>query len=71
VGVTALTALMAGAAPAFQVSRADVNEILKDEGRGSSSLRAGKLGACSWWSRWRSRCAAGRRRPHDAQHGGR
>jgi putative ABC transport system permease protein len=43
-GVTALTALMAGAAPAFQVSRADVNEILKDEGRGSSSLRAGKLG---------------------------
>jgi putative ABC transport system permease protein len=43
-GVTALTALMAGAAPAFQVSRADINEILKDEGRGSSSLRAGKLG---------------------------
>lgn len=44
VGLTALTALMAGAAPAFQVSRADVNEILKDEGRGSSSLRAGRLG---------------------------
>ncbi|MBW3535362.1 MAG: ABC transporter permease [Gemmatimonadetes bacterium] len=44
VGVTALTALMAGAAPAFQVSRADVNEILKDEGRGSSSLRSGRLG---------------------------
>jgi predicted permease len=44
VGITALTALMAGAAPAFQVSRTDVNEILKDEGRGSSSLRAGRLG---------------------------
>jgi putative ABC transport system permease protein len=44
VGITGLTALMAGAAPAFQVSRADVNEILKDEGRGSSSLRVGRLG---------------------------
>lgn len=44
VGVTALTALMAGAAPAFQVSGADVNAILKDQGRGSSSLRAGRLG---------------------------
>jgi len=44
VGVTGLTALLAGAAPAFQVARADVGEILKDEGRGSSSLRAGRLG---------------------------
>jgi predicted permease len=44
VGVTALTALLAGAAPASQVAGADVNEILKDEGRGSSSLRAGRLG---------------------------
>lgn len=44
VAVTALTALMAGAAPAYQVSKADVNEILKDEGRGSSSLKAGRLG---------------------------
>jgi putative ABC transport system permease protein len=44
VGVTALTALLAGAAPASQVASADVNEILKDEGRGSSSLRAGRLG---------------------------
>ena len=44
VGVTLLTALMAGAAPAFQVSRADVGEILKDESRGSSSLRGGRLG---------------------------
>lgn len=44
VAITALTALVAGAAPAFQVSRADVNEILKDEGRGSSGLRVGRLG---------------------------
>lgn len=44
VGVSALTALMAGAAPAYQVSRADVNTILKDEGRGTSSLRVGRLG---------------------------
>lgn len=44
VAITGVTAVFAGAAPAFQVSRADVNEILKDEGRGSSSLRAGRLG---------------------------
>jgi putative ABC transport system permease protein len=44
VAVTALTALMAGAAPAFQVARADVSEILKDESRGSSGLRVGRLG---------------------------
>ncbi len=44
VAVTVLTAVMAGAAPAYQVSRADVNEILKDEGRGSSSLKAGRIG---------------------------
>jgi predicted permease len=44
VAITGVTALLAGAAPAFQVSRADVGEILKDEGRGSSSLRAGRLG---------------------------
>jgi putative ABC transport system permease protein len=44
VAVTAFTALLAGSAPAFHVSRADVSEILKDEGRGSSSLRGGRLG---------------------------
>jgi predicted permease len=44
VGITAFAALIAGAAPAWQVSRADINEILKDEGRGSSSRRAGRLG---------------------------
>ena len=43
VGVTALTALVAGAAPALQVGKADVNGILKDESRGSSSFHLGRL----------------------------
>ncbi len=43
VGVTGFTALVAGIAPALQVSRADVNTILKDESRGSSSLHMGRL----------------------------
>ena len=41
--VTALTAIAAGAAPAIQTARTDVNSILKDENRGSSSFRASKL----------------------------
>ncbi|UCG84887.1 MAG: ABC transporter permease [Gemmatimonadota bacterium] len=41
--VTVLTALAAGAAPAIQTARTDVNSILKDENRGSSSFRASKL----------------------------
>ena len=41
--ITVMTALVSGAAPVFQIARADVNSILKDEGRGSSSFRAGKL----------------------------
>jgi predicted permease len=43
VGLTLLTALAAGAAPALQVARADVNGILKDESRGSSSFAMGRL----------------------------
>ena len=43
VALTGLTALAAGAAPAVQVARADVNGILKDESRGSSSLHLGRL----------------------------
>jgi putative ABC transport system permease protein len=42
-GVTVLAALVAGALPAWQAARADVNEILKDEARGSSSFRMGRL----------------------------
>ena len=43
VGLTGLTALAAGAAPALQVARADVNGILKDESRGSSGFHLGRL----------------------------
>jgi len=43
VGLTGVTALLAGAAPAIQVSRANVNGVLKDESRGSSSFFMGKL----------------------------
>jgi predicted permease len=44
VALTALVAsLVSGAIPAFQASRADINEILKDESRGASSFRIGRL----------------------------
>jgi predicted permease len=38
-----VTTLIAGAIPAYQSSRADINEILKDETRGASSFRVGKI----------------------------
>lgn len=41
--MTLLSSLLAGAIPAFQASGQRVNEILKDESRGSSSLRLGRL----------------------------
>jgi putative ABC transport system permease protein len=41
--VTVISGLVAGLAPALQASRADLNEVLKDEGRGSSSLRLGRF----------------------------
>ncbi len=40
-----ISGLASGLFPALQASRSDVNEVLKDEGRGSSSLRLG------WFSR--------------------
>jgi putative ABC transport system permease protein len=44
VGLVALGATMfSGIIPAYQSSRADLNEILKDESRGSSSLKIGKM----------------------------
>jgi predicted permease len=43
VAVTVLTALASGALPSIQTARADVNSILKDENRGSSSFRASKI----------------------------
>lgn len=42
-GITAAASLIAGTFPALQASRADVNTILKDESRGSSSLRMGRF----------------------------
>lgn len=43
VGLVLLASLIAGLVPAIQASRADVNEVLKDESRGSSSLRLGRF----------------------------
>jgi len=43
IGIAALTTLIAGAIPAIQSSRADINEILKDESRGASSFRIGRI----------------------------
>ncbi|HEX3129592.1 MAG TPA: ADOP family duplicated permease, partial [Thermoanaerobaculia bacterium] len=40
-GAAVIAAAVSGLLPAFQASRTDVNEVLKDEGRGSSSLRLG------------------------------
>src|SRR4029079_9201801 len=43
VAVCALATVLAGAIPAIQSSRSDINEILKDESRGSSSLHIGRM----------------------------
>ena len=43
IAVAALTTLISGAIPAIQSSRADINEILKDDSRGASSFRIGKI----------------------------
>ena len=42
-GVALLASLVSGFLPALQSSRADINEILKDESRGASSLHIGKM----------------------------
>ncbi|HEY2825875.1 MAG TPA: ADOP family duplicated permease, partial [Gemmatimonadales bacterium] len=41
--VTGLSAVIAGIGPALQASRTDVNQTLKDQARGTSSLRLGRL----------------------------
>jgi putative ABC transport system permease protein len=41
--VASLTTLISGAIPAMQSSRADINEILKDESRGASSFKIGRI----------------------------
>ncbi|HEX9564788.1 MAG TPA: ABC transporter permease [Gemmatimonadaceae bacterium] len=43
VGVCLLATMLSGIIPAYQSSRADLNEVLKDETRGSSSLHIGKM----------------------------
>jgi putative ABC transport system permease protein len=42
-GATLAAAVVSGLVPALQVSRTELNEVLKDEGRGSTSLRLGWL----------------------------
>ncbi len=43
VAVSLLATLFAGLIPAIQSSRTDINEVLKDESRGSSSLHIGRM----------------------------
>lgn len=43
VGLAMIATLAAGLLPALQASRMDVNEILKDESRGSSGAKVGRL----------------------------
>ena len=43
IGISALAALVAGIVPGLRVTGTRVNEILKDEGRGGSSFRIGRL----------------------------
>ena len=43
VGVSLLATMLSGIIPAYQSSRADLNEVLKDESRGSSNLKIGKM----------------------------
>jgi putative ABC transport system permease protein len=42
-GATLAAAVISGLLPAIQISRTQLNEVLKDEGRGSTSLRLGWL----------------------------
>ena len=43
VGLTVVATLFAGLVPAIRASRTNVNEILSDEARGSSSVRLGRV----------------------------
>ena len=42
-GITFLATLLAGAIPAIQASRSSITEVLKDESRGASSFRLGRI----------------------------
>jgi predicted permease len=43
IGMCLLATMLSGIIPAWQSSRSDLNEVLKDETRGSSSLHIGKM----------------------------
>jgi putative ABC transport system permease protein len=43
VAVSAFAGVVAGLLPALQASKVDVNQVLKDEGRGSTGLRIGRF----------------------------
>ncbi len=43
IGISMLAALVAGSIPALKASSADLNSVLKDESRGSSGMRIGRL----------------------------
>ena len=43
VALAIVSTLFSGAIPAIQASRSDINEVLKDENRGSSSLKMGRI----------------------------
>ena len=43
IGVAVVATFASGVLPALQASRTDINEILKDESRGASSFRIGRL----------------------------
>jgi predicted permease len=43
IAIAGLTTLVSGAIPAIQSARADINEILKDDSRGASSFRIGRI----------------------------
>jgi predicted permease len=42
-GITILAALVSGIIPAIQATRANIHDVLKDESRGTSSLRLGRF----------------------------
>lgn len=43
IGVALLATLLSGLIPAYQASRSDIAEVLKDESRGASSLKIGRI----------------------------
>jgi putative ABC transport system permease protein len=42
-GITVLSSVIAGAIPAWQAARSNVNDVLKDESRGGSSFKLGRI----------------------------